>query len=333
MRPFLIIISILFVFSDFVKAQQDNMFTQYMFNSLVYNPAYAGSRDYLSVGLIHRSQWLGFEEGAPVTQAFTIHSPLRNKNIGIGFSAFNDKIGPSNQLAFQGSYAYRFPIGAFGHLALGVQGSVMNWRSDFSNLKQKDPNDPAFVGDLTPNYWLPNFGAGLYLSTPTFFLGASVPHLLDNDLRRTSIANDTIKYARLYRHYYVTGGIAIKFSNSVVFRPSILIRNVGLFGEFKESGTGTSAPTVFDIDAAFRFNEAVWVGVALRSAFQGANGQSSYDSVDFWTQVHLKNGLRIGFAYDFTLSRVKEASAGSIEAMLGYEFNYEKDKIVSPRYF
>lgn len=333
MRFVLITITALILLSDSVFAQQDNMFTQYMFNSLLYNPGYAGSRDYMSVGLIHRSQWLGFEDGAPTTQAFNIHTPLRNKRIGLGLSIYNDNIGPTNEFNFQASYAYRIPVGAFSHFAIGVQGGVMNWNTDFGKLNQKDANDPAFIATSNRSLWLPNFGAGVYFSTPNFYLGASVPHLLDTDLRRTGITNAATKYARLYRHYYLMGGLAIKFSNAVVFRPSLLIKNVGLFGEFKEQGTGTSAPTVFDVDAAFLFNEAVWVGLALRSAFEGGDGKSSYDSVDFWAQIHLKNGIRVGLAYDYTLSRIKEASAGSIEAMIGYEFNYEKKKIVTPRYF
>jgi len=333
MRHLIIAFFLLLMAADQVKAQQDHMFTQYMFNSLIFNPAYAGSRDFMSIGLIHRSQWLGFDQGAPSTQAFTIHTPLRNERIGLGLSVFKDAIGPSDQINAQASYAYRFPVGAFGHLALGLQGGVKNWRLDHSKLEQKDPNDPAFAETGTEVLWLPNFGAGVYFSTPSIFFGISVPHLLDPDLRRTEINSTTVKYAREYRHYYLTGGIAIEFSNSVVFRPSILVKNVGLFGEFKEQGTGTTAPTVFDIDAAFLFNDFLWLGVALRSAFDGGDVPSSYDSLDFWTQLHLKNGIRVGFAYDYLLSRVSSVSSGSIEAMIGYEFNYEKSKIVTPRYF
>jgi len=333
MKHLIIAFSILIIVADQVQAQQDHMFTQYMFNSLIFNPAYAGSRNYMSVGLIHRSQWLGFGDGAPSTQAFTIHTPLRNERIGLGLSVFKDAVGPSDQINAQASYAYRFPVGAFGHLAFGLQGGMKNWRLNHSQLEQKDPMDPAFEETDTETLWLPNFGAGVYFSTPNIFAGLSVPRLLDPDLRRTQISSDTIKYAREYRHYYLTAGIAIDFSNNIVFRPSVLVKNVGLFGEFREQGQGTTAPTVFDIDAAFLFNELLWVGVALRSAFDGGDVPASSDSIDFWTQLHLKNGFRIGFAYDYLLSNVSKAASGSVEAMIGYEFNYEKSKIVTPRYF
>ncbi len=333
MKHLIIAFFLLLIAADQVKAQQDHMFTQYMFNSLIFNPAYAGSRDFMSIGLIHRSQWLGFDQGTPSTQAFSIHTPLRNERIGLGLSVFKDAIGPTDQINTQASYAYRFPVGAFGHLALGLQGGVKNWRLNHNELEQKDPNDPAFSETGVESLWLPNFGAGVYFSTPSIFFGVSAPHLLDPDLRRTQITSDTIKFAREYRHYYLTGGIAIEFSNNVIFRPSILVKNVGLFGEFKEQGLGTTAPTVFDIDAAFLFNDLLWVGIALRSAFDGGDVPASYDSIDFWTQLHLKNGFRIGFAYDYIISNVSKVSSGSIEAMVGYEFNYEKSKIVTPRYF
>ncbi len=329
MKYFFLVFSCLILFSEIGKAQQDAMFTQYMTNAVLFNPAYAGSRKHMSIGLVHRSQWLGFGEGAPTSQAFTLHTPLRNKKIGLGFSLYNDHIGVTNELGIQASYAYRIPLGK-GNFALGLQGGLTNWRSKTNKLEQASPNDPAFTAEI-PNLLLPNFGFGVYYSTPSFYVGGSVPHLIDNDLRRQGI--DTIKFARQYRHYHLMGGMALKFSSGVVFRPSILIKNVGLFGEFKDKESKTSAPTQFDIGAAFLFNEMLWTGIALRSAFAGDNSNSSYDSIDFWSQVRLKNGIRVGMAYDVSIGGIQSISAGSIEVMLGYEFYYEKKNIVHTRYF
>jgi len=195
----------------------------------------------------------------------------------------------------------------------------MNWRAKFDELNLKDKTDQAFQGD-NPNVWLPNFGLGLYFSTNSYFFGISAPHLIDHDYRDAEVDGGVV--ARMYRHYFFSGGIALELSREVVFRPTFLIKNVGLFGEFKGS-----------IDISFLFAETLWVGASFRSAFEGFNDTSSYDSADIWVNVLLNNGLRIGAAYDFTLTELQSAGVGSYEVMLGYDLNFEKSKIVTPRYF
>ena len=332
MKYSILIFSCLLLFSEMGIAQQDAMFTQYLYNAVLINPAYAGSRKHMSIGLLHRSQWLGFGEGAPSTQAFTLHTPMRNKKIGLGFSLYNDRIGVANEFGLQASYAYRFPIGK-GDFAIGLQGGLTNWRAKLNELDQQDPGDPAFTGVDVPSFLLPNFGVGVYYSTSSFYVGASIPRLLENDLRREGATNGTNTFANQARHYYLMGGMAIKFSSEIVFRPSILIKNVGLFDGFGSSDQKVAAPTEFDIGTAFLFNELVWAGISLRSAFAGNNSNSSYDSVDLWTQVALKNGLRVGMAYDISMGGTRKLSAGSVEVMLGYEFYYEKKNIIHTRYF
>ncbi len=308
--------------------QTDPMYTKYMFNSLSYNPAYAGSRDYMSITVIHRDQWLGID-GGPMSQSFTMHSPLRNNRIGIGLSVSNDIIGPTNQITADLSYAYRIKINKV-YLGLGVEAGVTRWRADWNKLNIDDPVDPAFATDPQPTFWLPNFGAGLYLNSKTFYLGASVPRILSHDLRNEGISTD--RFATSYRHFYAMGGFAFKFGQNVVFRPSFLIKNVGLLGEIKNDNTNLNdvkAPTEVDVDASLLFHEKVWVGVSYRTGID----KSSSDSVDFWASLLMKNGLRIGAAYDYTLSPLREPGQASYEVMLGYEFNFYKNKIVTPRYF
>jgi len=341
----IIIAATILLFSLPGIAQQDPMLTQYMFNTLSYNPAYAGSRDGMSINILHRDQWLGFNDniGKPVTQIFTMHTPVRSDRVGFGLTVSRDVIGVTNQTGVQAQYAYRIPTGR-GHLALGLQGGISNWRADFSTdnsgLTLQNPSDPAFVADNQNmrNLWLPNFGAGLYFSTESLYFGFSVPHILDNDLRREAIdPNSPNLFARQYRHYYAMGGVVMKLSEAVHFKPSFLIKNVGLFTEFREQANdlsqGIAAPTEFDIDASLLFNETLWLGVSFRSAFEGASDISSSDSIDFWASLQFGNGLRIGAAYDFPLTEIRQVSSGSYEVMVGFDLNYDKDKIVTPRYF
>ncbi len=336
MKRFLMLLAVLMYFGS-VHAQQDPLFTKYQFNSLVFNPAYAGSKDHMYVGLLHRSQWVGID-GAPVTQSFTIHTPLKNERVGVGLSVVNDAIGPTNNLGANLSYAYRIPVGANGaKLSIGLQAGVENYRGDFSdlNLEQSQGADVAFLEN--PNIWLPNFGAGVYYYSKSFYAGVSSPQLVEYELRQNNVgSNGETLWARQYRHYVFTAGGAIPLSGeNLIFRPSILVRNTSLFNnlrkddEFSEFGS----PTSFDIDASLFFYQTLWVGLSYRSAIEDFNETSSFDSIDVWASYFLKNGLRIGAAYDYTLTALSTATSGSFELFLGYEFEYETKKTVTPRYF
>ena len=184
MRKIFTLMCFVFLFGQSSFAQQDPMFTKYMFNSLHYNPAYAGAKDHLAIGLLYRNQWFGID-GGPTTQTFTIHTPLKNERVGVGFSAYNDAVGPTNQMGANFSYAYRIPMGAGGRgkLAIGLQGGVTNWRADWNKLTLADSNPDEAFSEVQPSYWLPNFGAGIYYYTPKFYVGFSSPHLIEYDLR------------------------------------------------------------------------------------------------------------------------------------------------------
>jgi len=321
MKKITTLLACFLLLGTFAKAQQDAMFTKYMFNSLSYNPAYAGSKEHMSLGLLHRSQWVGIE-GAPQTQSFTMHTPLSNNRVGIGMNIMNDKIGPSNNLFVGLDYAYRIKIGS-GKLSLGLQGSIENWRADWTLLSTEDVFDPEF--NTNPNSWLPNFGAGLYYYTKVFYLGASVPKLIQNDLTPAGEKNNFfVNKGR--RHYYLTGGVAIPLNGEdLILRPSMLVKSVGIFDE------EINAPTEFDVDVSLLFYQTFWVGVSFRSAFDFKN--SSNDSVDFWASYNLPNGLTIGAAFDYTLTKLESEAKGSFELMVGYEFDYKTKRTVTPRYF
>ena len=303
-------------------AQQQSMYTMYMFNQLAYNPAYAGSANALDISLLHRHQWWGFGSGSPMTQNLNVHAPLRAQNIGLGLNATFDRIGVDKSVSLFPSFAYRIKFGDHtkkgkgGYISLGLQGGVGNYTANYSQLNLDNPNDPAFAVQR-PNVWLPNFGAGIYIHTKTWYVGLSAPMLINNKLRkRTDIEPDDLPISQLYRHYYLSAGFAVKLSNDVVMRPSLLVKNVGLFMD-KNISSKVGAPTEFDIDLAFLFKRVFWVGIAFRSSFDMKN--SSYDSIDFWALVRLKNGLGIGAAFDYTLSKLNPGVQGSYEIMLRYD--------------
>lgn len=312
-------------------AQQDPMFTKYMFNSLVFNPAYAGSKDHLSIGLLHRTQWWGID-GAPSTQSLTAHTPLKSDRVGLGMSLVNDKVGPTDNISVNISYAYRIPVGA-GKLAIGLQGGVYNWRANWGELNIENVNDPSFEGD--PSYWLPNFGAGVYYYTKSFYAGFGAPHLVEYDLRDDDDINTEL-WAKQFRHYYFSAGGAIPLNgNALIFKPSLLVKSTGLFSGLRkdEAFKDVGSPTEFDIDLSLLFLETIWIGASFRSSFEAFSDKSSYDSVDIWASYLLKNGLRIGAAYDYTLTKLQQPAQGSFEIFLGYEFNFKTKQLVTPRYF
>lgn len=306
-----------------------------MFNGLAYNPAFAGSPGYMSARMIYRNQWWAFE-GAPTTQSFTIHSPVRER-VGVGLAVMNDKVGSTGTTSVFGSYAYHIDFGK-GRLAIGLQAGVINWRADWDDLKFRDPRGLDQSFNENPTRWLPNFGAGVFYYAPKYYIGFSVPHMLESDLNKT-VNENAIKWAKLYRHFFFTTGAAIPISGDMmIFKPSIMIKSVGLLSSFSTDPSDPNrvgAPAEFDIDLSVLFYEAVWFGMSFRSAFAAKQfgGTSSFDSADVWAAYYLHNGLRIGLSYDYTLTQLQDYAKGSFELMLGYDMTYDVKKVTTPRYF
>lgn len=332
MRKIITLALCLFFGGMAVQAQQDAMFTKYMFNSLVYNPAYAGYYDHMYIGALYRNQWLGINE-APTTQTFTLHTPLKYNRIGVGLNLINDAIGPINETRAFASYSYRIPLGGSNKLAVGLQGGVSYWRANFSQVITQTQGDEAF--NPVPNQFLPNFGAGILFYNNKFYLGVSSPLLIEHDLRESDNIN-TLLFAKQYRHYYLATGAALPLGGDhLIFKPSILVKNVGLLSNLRkdEEFQNIGAPTEFDIDLSLLFFEQFQVGVSFRSAIEAFSDASSYDSADIWVSYLLNNGLRFGAAYDYPLNALNTQTVGSFEVMLGYQFNYDVSKVVTPRYF
>lgn len=331
MSKFVRLLPLLFLlFPAISRAQQDPMFTKYQFNSLAFNPAYAGSLEHLAVFAVHRQQWLGLE-GAPSTSVLSAHMPLRKERIGLGAHLAYDKIGPTGVVNLGLAYAYRVSLGNSWKLAGGLQAEIMHWRSNWSELTLEQIDDVAFQENISR--WLPNLGAGIYLSSDYFYAGLGCPRLLELDLREPTTG--TSMNARVYRHYYTTVGAAIPLDRreEIVFRPSVLLKSTDWGSSWRKEPAyqNIGSPTEIDIDASCFFLQRFWVGASYRTALQRA--RSSDDSVDFYASLYLPNGLRVGASYDLLISPLQRVSNGSFEVMLGYEFNFKTNRITSPRYF
>ncbi|MEM0993713.1 MAG: PorP/SprF family type IX secretion system membrane protein [Bacteroidota bacterium] len=329
---------LLISFAYYLNAQQDPSITTYMFNTLAINPAYAGSQGYLTTNLLNRNQWLGWtneNSKAPSTQILSLHAPV-NKRLGLGFHLSNDVIGASRTTSLNTTYAYRITF-PFGTIAAGLQAGFVNWRADWSDVSLRDgfAADPAF-NEVPESRLLPNFGLGFYFQNDFAYAGFSLPRILPLSLTKAADRDNATLYdATLYRHFYFTaGGILPIVSDDVVFKPSILFRKVGGFGKSAVTTDQAASPTSIDLDASVFLLQTLWIGWSYRWSLEGTFGRnSSHDSMDFWAAFYLQNGLRLGFAYDIGLTPIRNYSSGSLELMVGYDFNVNISNVQSPRYF
>lgn len=295
---------ILTLFGQVGIAQQQVMFTQYMFNGLAINPAYAGSHDHISATFLAREQWVGLE-GAPASQTFSIHSPFNaSGSANIGALLIHDKIGVTDQTTAYLAFAYRIRFSGSARLAFGLQGGISNYNSKFSRISNIDP---VFAnGDVNVNR--PNFGTGIYFNTNRLFAGVSVPQLIRSKLD----VNNSDSDSRLERHYFGYAGYVFDISRDLKFKPNLLIKYV------------ENAPVEFDINANFLIKDIIWAGLSYRS----------FDSFDALFQIQLTKQFQFGYAYDFaTTTDLRRVNAGSHELMIQYSFVFGKKKIISPRYF
>ncbi len=291
----------LFFASVVALAQQQPMYTQYMFNGLAINPAYAGSHESISATALARIQWVGID-GAPRTQTFSVHSPIPEKNIGLGAFFAHDELGVTEQNTLFLSYAYMMQMSK-GTLSMGIQGG---FRSSSINYGDLGINDPGLQSNLSET--MPNFGAGLFYSTDRFYAGASIPVILNNSIN--SIDNSDIESEQI-RHLFITAGYVFDLSPVLKLKPSGLIKSV------------SGAPLEMDVNANLIINDRVWFGLSYRS----------FDSISFLFDLQVNPQLKFGYAYDYTTTDLGQVNSGSHEFMLNYRLVFSKSKIVTPRYF
>ena len=287
-------------------SQQDPMFTQYMFNTLSINPAYAGSADRLSAVAIHRSQWVNFE-GAPRTQSLTVHSPLKRENISIGGSIVNDAYGPVKQTGFYLDASYRIFMGS-NRLSFGLKAGTNLFSANLLDLNPQMDNDQAFSANISSKA-MPNFGFGMMYYSKRFYVGASAPKLLANKLIDGELPDFLNNKEK--QHLFLIAGAVFDISYYTKFKPTLLFKAVN------------GAPLSAEITAQFLFFERLWAGAMYRWE----------DAAGVLLQYEINNRLKLGYAFDYTLSDIRKYSDGSHEVMLGFDLIRGTGGDVSPRYF
>lgn len=285
-------------------AQQDAQYTQYMYNTINVNPAYAGSRGVLSIFGLYRTQWVGLD-GAPETGAFSVNSPIANSNLGVGLSFVNDRIGPTNENTISADLSYTIRTSETYKLSFGVKGTANLFNLDPSKLNPQHADDPL-LQDLN-NDLSPNVGAGVYLHSDKLYLGASVPNFFET---KRYDDNDVAVYKERMNMYFI-GGYVFDLSPSLKFKPAFLTKLV------------EGAPLQLDVSGNFLINERLVLGAAWR-----------WDAaVSAMAGFQITDGFFIGYGYDLETTKLANYNSGSHEIFLRFELFKKQEKIVSPRFF
>ena len=285
-------------------AQQDAQFTQYMYNTININPAYAGSRGFMSLFALHRTQWVGLD-GAPVTNSFSINTPISNSKMGVGISFLNDRIGPTNENKISADISYSIRTSENFRLSFGLKitGNVFNL--DVSKLNPVSQNDPQFQN--LNNSFTPNFGAGLYLHSEKTYIGISVPNFIESN----KYDSNSVAIFKEKMNYYLIAGHVFDIGENLKFKPSLLTKIV------------TGAPLQVDVSGNFLISKKFVIGGAYRwsAAFSAMAG------------FQISEGIFVGYGYDKETTNLANYNSGSHEIFLRFELSRTYNKITSPRFF
>lgn len=284
--------------------QQDSQFTQYMYNTININPAYAGSRGAMSFFALHRTQWVGLD-GAPTTNAASMNTPINNSNLGLGISFINDEIGPTTENTISADVSYTIPTSERFKLSFGLKATGNIFNLNVSKLNPVDQGDPQFQN--LRNVFTPNIGAGIYYHSDKAYLGFSIPNFIQTnryDDNEVAIFKEKI-------NYFLIGGYVFDLSDDIKFKPAFLSKIV------------EGSPLQVDVSANFMFINKVVVGMAYRwsAAWSGMVG------------FQISDGMYVGYGYDLETTNLANYNSGSHEIFLRYEFLNNKSKIVTPRFF
>ncbi|MCB9034205.1 MAG: type IX secretion system membrane protein PorP/SprF [Chitinophagales bacterium] len=308
-----------------VQAQQEPQYTQFMYNKLPINAGYTGARGALSLRALYRTQWVKID-GAPQTASFSIHSPLKKENSALGLFVVNDRLGVTNQTWIDASYAYRIKLSEKIKLSIGINAGLQIYKSNLSELNRADQTDEAYAQNVSRI--LPDVGAGLYLYHPKFYVGVSVPNFIKSTLynkeQASLIAKDSI--AQRTPHLFTMAGGVIPVTGGFKIRPQVM----GKYIINKEQ----KIPFEMDFNLSFLIIDRINIGGTYRTAFhKKKTGLENHDSFDFNLEVWPTKQLMIGYAYDYTLSKLQDYNKGTHEIILGYDVFRKEDKIRTPRYF
>jgi type IX secretion system PorP/SprF family membrane protein len=287
-----------------VSAQQDPQYTQYMYNTMSVNPAYAGQRDVLSATGLYRTQWVGID-GAPKTMTFGIHSPLKNNRLGLGLNIVSDQIGPANETTIDANFSYSLPMNKFGDILLsfGIKGGFHVLGTDWSKGLYQNP-DRLFNENL--NFISPTIGTGLYLHSDYWYVGVSVPNFITTN--HYSDLKESLAVERI--HYFLIGGYVYDLSENTKLKPAFLVKGV------------SGSPLIADLSLNALVKDKLTLGLGYRWG----------DSVSGMVGFQISDEIFIGYAYDLTTTNLNNYNSGSHEIMIRFEFK-QAGKILSPRFF
>ncbi len=284
--------------------QQDPQYTQYMYNMNVLNPAYAGSKDVISIGVLGRLQWVNIE-GAPKTFTLSAHAPV-GKKVGLGISVISDEIGPVKEQNLYVDFSYTIKTSEEGNLAFGLKGGFTFHNLDALALTTIDPTEPLLLE--LQNRTMPNIGAGMFYYTEKFYAGLSLPNILES--RHFEKGNGVFE-ASEKAHYFLTSGYVFDISEKLKLKPSALAK------------IAPGTPLSLDLSANLLFNEKIEFGLSYRLD----------DSISGLVNFGVTKDFRIGYAYDYTTSNLGDFNSGSHEVFLLWDLDFSRDKVVSPRFF
>ena len=307
-----LILALLLPFGSLIlHAQQVPIYTHYLYNTLVVNPGYAGSREALTVTALHRSQWVGFD-GAPTTQTLTLHTPIINQHIGVGLSVMKDKIGPINNTSIVGDFAYIMQLNKKSKLALGLSAGANIFQANLNTLQLDQQNDQVFQNNIE-NKTTPNFGFGVYYSRERFYAGVSVPNLMENNYSKITTTDVGTLIAKEQRHYFFIAGTVLNINDNLAFKPTTLVKVTG------------AAPAQVDLTASFIIVKKLLVGAMIRSG----------DAVGALIGLDITEQMHVGYSYDWSYGlNSSKYNQGSHEIILRYDFIFpSKKQVHSPRYF
>ena len=301
-----ILLGILVVFQE-VNAQQDPQYTQYMYNLNVINPAYAGSKESLSITALYRSQWVGIADN-PETFTFSAHSPIGEK-VGLGISAIKDQLGPVSESNIYADFSYTIDLGSALQLAFGIKGGVTLHEVGLSALELQDPNDPFFSEDVQRTY--PNIGAGAFLYGENFYVSLSVPNFIESVHLDETIDGEAIKFGDETSHLFTTAGYIFQLGENIKLKPSAMVK------------IAFDSPISWDTNLNALFYEKFELGASYRFD----------DSYSALVGFQINPNLRIGYAYDHVISDIKAIAGSSHELILAWDVYFKKRALRSPRYF
>lgn len=289
------------------QAQQEPMYSQYMFNMMNINPAYAGSRGVPSIAALYRNQWVDMP-GAPQTSSIGFDMPLRNNRIGLGVQMYDDRLGIERTTGMNVSYAFRIQTTEKGTLSLGIQAGILNYRANYLDVTTFQSNDPTFSQNISSI--LPAAAAGIYYNSDRFYVGLSTPALLKTKVGFGNQADVTSIQANEL-HLYLASGFVANLGQDLVLKPSFLVKAV------------SGAPVEFDLNANLWIHNIFSIGASYRTG----------DAVVGMAELQMSKQLRFGYAYDKSFSNLGNYNSGTHELMLRIELGPSARTITSPRYF